>query len=56
MNSAKIQSVIKWLTLTSVKKVQVFLEFANFYRKFVKKYSKITMSLTELIKKNTKFK
>ena len=55
INFVKVQSVIKWLTSISVKKVQVILKFINFYRKFVKKYLKIVASLTELTKKNTKF-
>ena len=55
MNSEKIQSVIKWLTLISVKEVQVFLDFINFYKKFVKKYSKLATLLTQLIKKKTEF-
>ena len=48
--------MIKWPVLTSVKKVQIFLEFINFYQKFIKKYSKVTAPLTELIRKDTKFK
>ena len=55
MNSEKIQSVTEWLTLTNVKKVQFFLEFINFYCKFIEKYSKITTPLTELMKKDTRF-
>jgi hypothetical protein len=38
-----------------VKDVQSFLSFANFYRRFVYKFSDIADSLINLIKKKTKF-
>ena len=56
MNSEKIQSVVEWPVPKNVKKVQFFLEFTNFYRKFIEKYSKIASPLTELIRKDQKFK
>jgi len=39
-----------------VRDVQSFLGFANFYRRFVKGYSTITVPLTELTKKGEEFK
>ena len=56
MNPEKIQSVVEWPVLKNVKEVQFFLGFVNFYRKFIEKYSKITSPLTELIRKDQKFK
>ena len=56
MNSEKIQSVVKWPVLKNVKEVQFFLGFVNFYRKFIEKYLKIASPLTELIRKDQKFK
>ena len=56
MNSEKIQSVVEWPVPKNVKEVQSFLEFMNFYRKFIEKYSKIASPLTELIRKDQKFK
>ena len=56
MNSEKIQSVIEWSVPKNIKEVQFFLGFANFYRKFIEKYSKITSPLMELIRKDQKFK
>lgn len=38
-----------------MKKLQSFLGFANFYRKFIKEYSRTTALFTELIRKNTIF-
>ena len=56
INSEKIQSVVKWPVLKNVKEVQFFLGFVNFYRKFIEKYLKIASPLTELIRKDQKFK
>ena len=39
----------------TVKEVQLFLGFANFYRCFIEGYSKLTRSLTDLTKKSEKF-
>ena len=55
MNSIKIVIIIHWLTLINVKNVQSFLEFANFYRRFIYDYNKIVVSLTRFIKKNVIF-
>ena len=55
MNSIKIVIIINWLTLRNIKNVQDFLEFANFYKRFIYDYSKIIVSLTRLIKKNVIF-
>jgi hypothetical protein len=41
--------------LLSVKKVQSFLRFANFYHKFIQGYSDLVQLLTELIYKDKKF-
>ncbi len=35
--------------------VQFFLEFANFYRRFIEKYFRIVLSLTNLTRKNISF-
>ncbi|KAF2194411.1 hypothetical protein K469DRAFT_546444, partial [Zopfia rhizophila CBS 207.26] len=40
--------------LVNLKKLS-FLEFVNFYRKFIKGYLKITTPLIELTKKDNKF-
>ena len=56
MNSEKIQSVVEWSVSRNIKKVQFFLGFTNFYRKFIEKYLKIASPLTELIRKDQKFK
>ena len=37
MDPAKIETIIKWEVPKTVKREQMFLGFANFYRKFIKK-------------------
>ena len=44
-----------WPTLHSVKEVQSFLGFANFYRKFIARYSTVPCPLTALTRKGAKF-
>ena len=55
MDPTKVETIIKWEIPKTVKRVQRFLGFANFYRKFVKNFSQLVMPLTNLMKKNTKF-
>ena len=56
MDSAKIKDVQEWLVPKTVKDIQSFLGLANYNRKFIKDYSKKTLSLTELTKKDIKFR
>ena len=35
MDPAKVKTVVEWQTPRSVRDVQCFLGFANFYRKFI---------------------
>lgn len=55
MNLKKILAVQEWLIPKTVKDVQSFLGFANYYWKFIKNYSKITVSLLEITKKKVGF-
>jgi hypothetical protein len=55
MDPTKVNAIIEWQPPKSVKDIQVFLGFANFYRRFIKGYSKITEPLTRLLRKDTKF-
>ena len=52
MEEDRIQLVRNWSELKSVRDIQVFVGFANFYRRFIRGFSKIAASLTELIKVN----
>jgi len=55
MNSSKINIIVNWLILINVKDVQSFLDFANFYKRFIYDYSRIVTSLTHLIRKDVLF-
>ena len=55
MDPAKIEIIVKWEALKTVKRVQRFLRFGNFYRKFIKNFSHLVIPLTNLVKKDTKF-
>ena len=56
MEPGKTKAVRDWPTPRTVKEVQAFLGFANYYRRFIKNYSSYTVSLTQLTKKNEIFK
>ena len=47
--------MLEWKEPTTVKEVQSFLGFANFYHRFIQGYSKLTKALTDLTKKLEKF-
>ena len=51
----KISILQAWTVPTLVQAVQVFLDFVNFYRHFIKDVSKIATLLTDLTKKNIVF-
>jgi hypothetical protein len=51
MDSKKVATVPEWQVPQTVKDVQSFLGFCNFYRRFIKSFSYIAKPLTELTKK-----
>jgi RNase H-like domain found in reverse transcriptase len=55
MDPAKFDTVLNWPTPHSVKDIQSFLGFANFYRQFIMSYSNITHPLIRLMKKDETF-
>ena len=52
MNSRRVKVIQTWFEFKTLRELQIFLKFANFYKRFVKFYAKITRALTELLKEN----
>ncbi len=55
MNSSKVTVIVSWITLINLKEIQSFVRFVNFYRCFIKNFSKLVKSFTQLTRKNTSF-
>ena len=56
VDPTKVQSVTDWLAPTSVGEIRRFLGLVGYYRRFIENFSKIAKPMTELLKKDTKFK
>ena len=50
MEEDRISTILNWPEPESVREVQSFLGFANFYRRFVKGFSRIAHPLTDMTK------
>lgn len=55
MDPKKIKAVAEWPIPSTVKEIQSFLGFINFYRRFIRDFSKIAIPLVALTKKNVVF-
>jgi hypothetical protein len=55
MDKSKVEAILNWPVATTIKQVQSFLGFANFYRRFIHDYSKITQPLHNLTRKDFQF-
>lgn len=54
MDPGKIRAVLDWPRPTSVKQVQRFLGFSNFYRRFISNFSSIAEPLSSLTRKSNR--
>ena len=55
MDPTKVNAIIDWPMLEKVKYVQEFLELTNYYHRFIEGYTRKTLALTKLLKKDTYF-
>jgi len=55
MKKEKVQGVVDWPVLRSVKNVQKFLGLANYYRQFVKDFARVEKPLHEIMRKDVKW-
>ncbi|GJU50517.1 putative reverse transcriptase domain-containing protein [Tanacetum coccineum] len=55
VDPAKIEAVKNWASPTTPTEIRQFLGLADYYRRFIKDFSKIAKSLTELTQKNKKY-
>ncbi|KAI4899208.1 hypothetical protein NFI96_032636 [Prochilodus magdalenae] len=54
MDDRKVEAVTNWPIPRSVRELQRFLGFANFYRHFIRSFSSVAAPLTSLLKGNAK--
>ena len=54
IEKAKVKTVLDWPVPKLVKDIQKFLRLANYYRRFIEGFVKITKLLHELLRKNQK--
>ncbi|GJX03812.1 putative reverse transcriptase domain-containing protein [Tanacetum coccineum] len=55
VDPAKIEAVKNWTSPTTPTEIRQFLGLVGYYRRFIKDFSKIAKSLTELTQKNKKY-
>ncbi|KAK3561116.1 hypothetical protein QTP86_028309, partial [Hemibagrus guttatus] len=50
MDTNKVRAVSEWPASSTIKELQWFLGFANFYRRFIRNYSSVAAPLTSLLR------
>ena len=54
MEEEKVEGVLKWPTLQCVRNVRKFLGLANYYRRFMKNFTKVALPMNQLTRKDEK--
>ena len=55
MDPAKVSAILEWEAPRTVKGIQSFIGFTNFYRKFIKEFSTIILPIMKLVRKDIAF-
>jgi hypothetical protein len=55
INFEKVETILQWIISQNLKQIQRFLEFCNFYKRFIRNFAKIVKSLIKFIRKNVLF-
>jgi len=56
MQKKKVEGVLNWPAAQNVKEVQKFLDLANYYRRFIKDFTRLAAPLYVLVRKEQKWK
>jgi hypothetical protein len=51
MNSSRINIIMSWSMIKFFKNIQIFLNFVNFYRRFIVRFSQLSAFLSDMLKK-----
>ena len=52
MSKKKVESILSWKAPRSVKDVQILIDFANLYRRFIENFTKVGKPITDILKTN----
>jgi hypothetical protein len=51
MNSSRINIIMNWLMIKFFKNIQIFLNFVNFYKRFIARFFQLSAFLSNMLKK-----
>ena len=55
VDPAKVETIVNCPRPTNVSEVRSFLDMAEYYKRFVERFSKLAMPITKLLRKSNKF-